>query len=213
MLAATTLFPAIALTHRWVISLESSSPYGWFAFLVPIGGGNITTVLFDEPLSAASVSPLDTDPVISGIVANGAVTPLGVMWASAGSTLLKVWKRNRHGMSGANNSRISTMMFIDPAYIGAATTTAAAAPAQAVASGYQVGCDPVSQTEFPLPIVMTTTGIPSSAIGYGGICNRLRFCSVAGRNNGQTLYDAANSLYWIFAGGMWVPWDSSQPNI
>lgn len=213
MLAATTLFPAIYLTHRWVISLETAAPYGWFAFLVQIGGGNIATVLFDEPMSTSSIPAGDTDPVISGIVANGVGYPTGTMWSSASSTFLKVWKRNRHGLVNANNSRISTMMFIDPAAIGAAVTSAAAAPAQAVASGYQVGCDPVSQTEFPLPIVMTTTGIPSWAIGYGGICNRLRFCSVAGRNNGQTLYDATNGLYWIFAGGMWVPWDSSQPNI
>ena len=213
MLAATTLFPAIALTHRWVISLETAAPYGWFAFLVQIGGGNVTTVLFDEPLATASIAPLDTDPVVSGIVANGTITPLGVLWSSASSTVVKVWKRLRHGLVNASNVRASTLIFIDGAAIPTASSTAAAAPAQAVGTSFQVSPDPVSQTEFPLPIVVTVTGAPSWATGYGGICNRLRWCSVAGRNNGQTLYDAVNGLYWIFVGGMWVPWDSSQPNI
>lgn len=216
MLSAAVLFPAIALTHRWVISLENSSPYGWFAFLVQLGGGNIATVLFDEPMSTASIPVGDTDPVVSGLVAYNVftpITPLGILWSSASSTVVKVWKRLRNGLANASNVRVSTLLYIDGAAIPFGTSTAAAAPAQAAGSSYQVSPDPVSQTEFPLPIVVTATGAPSWAVGYGGICNRLRWCTVAGRNNGQTLYDATNALYWIFAGGMWVPWDSSQPNI
>ena len=213
MLAATTLFPAIALTHRWVISLESSSPYGWFAFLVPIGGGNVITVLLDEPMSTASIAAGDTDPVVSGLVANGAITALGALFSTGASAVFKVWKRMRHGLTGAANVRVSTLMYIDGAYVVVSTVSGAAAPAQAVGSPYQVGCDPITQTEFPLPIVVTMTAAPSVTTGYCGICSRLRWCTVAGRNNGQTLYDATNSLYWIYAGGMWVPWDSSQPNI
>jgi hypothetical protein len=213
MLAATTLFPAVSNTHRWAISLETSAPYGWFAFLMPIGGGNIVTVLLDEPMSTVSVAPGDTDSVVSGLVANGAITALGALFSTGASAVFKVWKRMRHGLTGAANVRVSTLMYIDGAYVVVATVAGAAAPAQAVGSPYQVGCDPVAQTEFPLPIVVTMTAAPSVTTGYCGICNRLRWCTVAGRNNGQTLYDATNALYWIYAGGMWIPWDSSQPNI
>lgn len=210
---AATFFPTVAFTHRWAISLESEAPYGWFAFLVPIGGGTVTTVLFDEPMSTVSIPSADTDPVITGMVANGTITPLGTLWSSGASASVKVWKRLRHGLSGASNARVSTLVYIDGGYVTTGVTTSVAAPAQAVASAYQVGPDPASQTEFPLPIVVTMTAAPSATTGYGGICNRLRWCSVAGRNNGQTLYDSVNSLYWIFVGGMWVPWDSSQPNV
>ena len=204
MVAGATFFPAVASTHRWGISLETASPYGWTAFLIPIGGGNIITMLFDEPLAAASIAATDADTVLFGSYFNATGFAAAAGFTVAAASTLTCWKRFRHGLASASNVRIQYLAYYER---GAA---ALVAPASGTS---QCAVDPINTLEAPLPIQVAAIGNPATNTGYCGFLNRHRWCSVSGRSNGQTLNDATNGLYWIYLAGLWLSWDSSTPSI
>lgn len=189
---------------RWLVSAESAAPYGFSGFTVVIGGGNVCTVLFDEPLVSGSYPTADLDPVLSGVYFNGTGFGPTNFNIFRGGPLIG-YKRFLHGNVSASNVRFAY-------YFLKTQDGARVAPAEDT-SFAQISPSPYNASEIPIPIFVGANGVPSLSTGWIGTTNSHRWTTVGGRSNGQTLYDSANSKYWIFCGGLWVSWDSTSPTI
>lgn len=198
--AAAVLFSATP--GVWLISVDTVD-YGWTAFTVPVGGGNVATLVFDEPLLTGTypTTPVaDDDPVLFGLYYNGTGLVAAGGWNVQYNSSLPVYKRVRHGLSSPSNVRVGYARVhinnnsVTPAVAGAWTT---------------LGTDPYNSYEVPLSIQVGATAVAIN--GWVGVTSHHRWCTVAGRSNGQTL--VAGSDYWIYCAGVWVPWDSSTPAI
>lgn len=205
LVSAATFFPATSFT--WNISVEDASPYGFTAFHVVSGGGNVKTLIFSEPLAAGTYSPLDQDPVVYGAAYDA--TGYGPYDLVAdNSTQIRYWrKRVRHGMTSPSPS--TTWAGLQ--HIRSDSVGASMAPATNTGTG-QIGVEPYGSKEIPLPIAVGWAQASYSG-GWQGYLSRQRWCTVGGRVNGQTLYDSASVKYFIYMIGIWVPWDSSIPAI
>ena len=202
--SATQLFDS-TMAQRWLVSTESSSPYGFVAFTVQTGGGAVRTILFDEPLASGSTETGDDDVAVFGGYYNATGFSAGQFVLNSTSTALG-YKRFRHGLASASNVRVDFLGYYQLA------TNQPQVPA--TANGNQVASGPINSRETPLRIAIARVAAASStSTGWCGFANRLRWSTVWSRSNGQTLYDSTNSLYWIYCAGAWVPWDSSTPSI
>ena len=188
---------------RWFISTDDTDG-SWRGFTVPVGGGNVLTFLADEALAAGSYPSADEDPLtFMGYFNGGGWTPYGTTCARlTESSTAKLYKRVRHNLAGPSNVRARAFTY----FIDAVGTFA---PPQS--SGTQMAPEPQGATEGPLPIPVAAQGATSTSTGWMGFFANLRWCSVYGRENGQTLN--TGSAYYIHAAGIWCPWDSSTPTI
>ena len=202
---ATALFTAAALFSatpgRMFISCDDAAPYGFWMSCITLGGGNVLTLLCDEPLLANSYDPADTDPYLwwGYYNATGLAASTSAIVTVSGTLLYKRF-------TGAGSNQVCSLCRMTTQ--GQSGTTAAAAPPTDASA--QVGMTPSSLTEVPLRIPVVRLGASSSTTGWVGLTSRLRWATVYGRLNGQTLAQGA-SAYWIFMAGVWVPWDSSTP--
>lgn len=204
LFAAAQLFDS-SMSQRWLVSCESASPYGFTAFTVQTGGGNVRTLLFDEPMATGSTETGDADTVACGGYYNGTGIAAGAITVHTSGTVA-AYKRFRHGLSGAANIRVDFIMYTQ----GSGLSNVAPATANAA----QIAIGPITQVEVPLRIpVGKVNASPGNGVGWSGFAARWRWSSAWSRSNGQTLYDAANSLYWVYCAGAWIPWDSSTPSI
>ena len=202
LFSAAQLFDS-TMAQRWLISTESSSPYGFVAFTVQTGGGAVRTLLFDEPLASGSTETGDDDVVLFGGYYNATGFSAGQFVLNSASTAVG-YKRFRHGLSSASNVRVDFLTL----------SSNGQQQAPATGSGNQVASGPINSRETPVRIAIGRVGAASStSTGWCGFANRMRWSTVWSRSNGQTLYDSTNSLYWIYCAGAWVPWDSSTPSI
>jgi hypothetical protein len=173
--------------------------YGWTAFALPVGGGNVLTFLADEPLLTGSTASEDTDPYlwigyynVTGLAATGAFS------ITTGSAMLG-YKRYT---TAASNQRIAYGMVYDG--------SSQLAPAGNTTGG-QLGQTPVGGREVPWQIPVARNAAASTSSGWVGIAGRHRWCTVGGRQNGDKLVDGSDN--WIYAAGVWVVWDSSTPTL
>ena len=202
---ATGLFTAASLFSatpgRAFISCDDAAPYGFWMSCITLGGGNVLTLLCDEPLLANSYDPADTDPYLwwGYYNATGLAASTSAIVTISGTLLYKRF-------TGAGSNQVCSLCRMTTQ--GQSGTTAAAAPPTDASA--QVGMTPSSLTEVPLRIPVVRLGASSSTSGWVGLTSRLRWATVHGRLNGQTLAQGA-SAYWIFMAGVWVPWDSSTP--
>lgn len=202
---ATALFSAASLFSatpgRMFISTDSASPYGFWLSCITLGGGNVLTFLCDEPLLANSYDTADTDPYLwwGYYDVTGLAAATSAIVTISGTLLYKRF-------TGAGSNQVCSLCRITTQ--GQSGTTYCAAPP--TDSAAQIGMTPSSLTEVPLRIPVVRLGASSSTTGWVGLTSRLRWATVHGRLNGQTLAQGA-SAYWIFMSGIWVPWDSSTP--
>ena len=200
-----------ATPGRWLISANTAT-YAWYAQAIPVGGGNVTVMMFDEPLASGTyptTPAADADPYLGGWYFNTTGTgPIaGTLGSWYGSSSIICYKRNRHGLSGAGNIRCSTLNF-HAGGIGQVTPPGATA--------YEVQLDPINSFEWPLPVPIafpSAAGTTGSSVGWCGVCDGIRVSIVATRTNGQTFNAASGTAYYIYCSGMWLPWDSSTPTI
>lgn len=204
---ATALFTNATLFSatpgRMFISCDDAAPYGFWMSCITLGGGNVLTFLCDEPLLASSADPADADPYLwwGYYNATGLAASSNAIVNVSGTLLYKRF-------TGAGSNQVCSFCCLVPyALLGGFNTSAP--PSN---SSYQVGMTPLSLTEVPLRIPVVRHGASSSTTGWVGITSRLRWATVHGRLNGQTLAQGA-SAYWIFMAGAWVPWDSSTPSL
>lgn len=201
---ATALFSAATLFSatpgRWFISCDNASPYGWTAFTVVLGGGNVRTFLADEPLLSGSTAPEDTDPYlwIGYYDGTGMAAAAGFIMHTSSSAHIgyKRWPSN-------TNARIAYGVIYE--------SYSASNFAPAGSSSAQIGPTPTGVKEVPIRIPVFRNGSASSSTGWCGYANRHRYCTVGGRANGDKLVDGASN--WLYAGGLWIPWDSSTPTL
>jgi len=195
---ATALFSAVAAFSgtpgRLFISADDADDFGWRLMVMATGGGNVRTLIMDEPLTSAD--PADTDPYLW----IGYYDPTGLTVYAAGnesgqSGPLLVYKRFGPASS---NQQVSLFALI------AGGGTFASPP-----SGASMGALPSNLREVPIPIPVGRWGTPSTSTGWCGFTSTLRWATVQGRANGDTL--DGTTAYWLYAAGMWLPWDSSAP--
>jgi hypothetical protein len=202
---ATALFSAAqafpTTTWRMFISCDGASPYGFTCYGITLGGGNVLHFLIDEPLLSGTTDTSDTDPYLwwGYYNATGLAASTSAIATISGTLLYKRF-------TGAGSNQVCAMCRMTTQ--GQSGTTYAAAPPTDASS--QVGMTPSSLVEVPLRIPVVRLGASSSTTGWVGLTSRLRWATVHGRLNGQTLAQGA-SAYWIFMAGVWVPWDSSTP--
>lgn len=203
---ATALFSAASLFSatpgRMFISTDDAAPYGFWLSCVKLGGGNVLTFLCDEPLLASSYDPADVDPYLWWGYYNAtglAASTSAIVDVSA--TLL--YKR----FTGAGSNQVCSLCRLVPQPLWGYSSVAPPSTASD-----QVGMTPLSLTEVPLRITVVRHGASSATTGWVGLTSRLRWATVHGRLNGQTLAQGA-SAYWIFMAGLWVQWDSSTPTL
>ncbi len=197
---ATALFSAAsaftATPGRLFVSADDANGYGWRIMVMNTGGGNVRTLIADEPLDAPD--PADTDPYLwlgyynpTGLDLYNSFEQLCTFYNASGL----VYKR----FTGVgSNQRVSLMALT-------VYGSGVVAPSQSVSCGGL----PSTFNEVPLPIPVSREGTPSATTGWCGFTRTLRWATVRDRSNGQTL-DGAPS-YWLYAGGLWLPWDSSTP--
>ena len=200
---ATALFSAASLFSatpgRWFISVDDADGFGWTAYAIPVGGGNVLTFLSDEPLQSGTTATEDTDPYLWIGYYN--VTGLGAAGAfsiNAGSAMLG-YKRYT---TAASNQRITYSVVYD----GGSTL----APASNTSAG-QLGQTPVGGREVPWQIPVSRPAAASTSSGWAGVPSRHRWSTVGGRANGDKLVSGADN--WLYAAGLWVKWDSSTPTL
>lgn len=200
--AASALFSSAQAfpTSQWrqFISVESAAPYGFCVYGITLGGGNVLQYLVDEPLASGTTDTSDTDPYIWW----GYWDATGLAGATGGINArinANIFKR----FTGAGSNQTPSL----PGYNTTANGTMA--PAQSSTTS-QMGLTPNTLREVILPIFACRPGASSNTFGWIGTLNRLRWGTVGGRANGQTLGPVSGS-YWIFMAGAWVPWDSTEP--
>lgn len=200
---ATALFSAATLFSatpgRWFVSVDNASPYGWTAFAITLGGGNVLTFLADEPLNAATVPAEDADPYLwIGYYNVGGFASSS--WRSYTGSGAQSWKR---WTAAATNARVA-LAVVEITFVGVV------APATDSTTG-QIGQTPVGAREVPIPIQVFRNAAASTSSGWCGYTTRMRWGTVGGRTNGDKLVDGSNN--WLYASGVWVPWDSSTPTL
>ncbi len=194
---ATALFSAAsaftATPGRLFISADDDDGYGWRLMCIPSGGGNVLTLLADVPLD--SPDPADSDPYLWAGYYNS--TGLGVYTAMANGTTpggnVLVYKR----FAGAgSNQRVF--------FAGIPGASTAKYPENG-----SVGGLPSNQREVPLLVPVMREGAAATSTGWCGYARTMRWATLQGRANGQTL--DGTTEYWIYAAGLWLRWDSSAP--
>lgn len=197
---ATALFSAAsaftATPGRLFVSADDANGYGWRIMVMNTGGGNVRTLIADEPLD--STDPADTDPYLwlgyyngTGMGVYASFVELSTFYNAAGL----VYKR----FTGVGSNQRVSMVALTSHGQGVV------APPHDLSSGGL----PSTFNEVPIPIPVSRVGAPSATTGWCGFTRTLRWSTVQGRANGETL-DGTPS-YWLYAGGLWLPWDSSTP--
>jgi len=199
---ATALFSAATLFSatpgRWFVSCDDASPYGWTAYAITLGGGNVLTFLADEPLLSGTAASEDTDPYLWMGYYNATGLAAAAGFVLTVSSTVAAWKR----WPSASNARVAYGTIYQQGI-------SQVAPATNSNDG-QMGPTPTGAKEVPLRIpVFRRAGFDATIAGWVGLTSRHRWTTVGGRANGDTLVDG--SSYWIYAAGVWVPWDSSTP--
>lgn len=194
---ATALFSAAsafsATPGRLFISADDADDYGWRLMCIPSGGGNVLTLLADVPLD--SPDPADTDPYLwVGYYHSTGLLVYAASVFNNTSSIALVYKRF---VAAGSNQRVALCTVF--------TSSGSVAPPDAA----QLGALPSNSREVPHPIPVGRSGTPSTSTGWCGYARGLRWATVQGRANGDTL-DASPS-YWLYAAGLWLPWDSSLP--
>lgn len=204
---ATALFTNATLFSatpgRMFISCDDAAPYGFWMSCITLGGGNVLTFLCDEPLLSGTTDTSDTDPYLWW----GYYHSTGLAAGSGAIRTQMATPYKRFTGAGSNQTVTLGVITNETTGFGGATSVA---PAQSTT--IQVGLTPNNLTEVPLRIPVFRGGASSSTTGWIGLTNRLRWGTVGGRLNGQTLAQGT-SAYWIFMAGAWVPWDSSTPSL
>lgn len=205
---ATALFSAATLFSatpgRWFISCDAASPYGWTAFAMTLGGGNVLTFLADEPLLSGTADPDDADPYLwEGFYNATGLTGAATWYNDVPNVSHKIYKR----FTGAGSNQLCAYEYFS-AYLGALGGSFAVAPPGGASQ--QTGPTQAGK-EVPRPIPVCRPGTASSTTGHIGTTGRHRWSTVYGRANGQTLSDG--SAYWIYAYGLWIPWDSTPTTL
>lgn len=193
-----------ATPGRLLISCDAvaDATYSWRMGTIVAGGGNVCTILKEDKFATGTYPAGDTDPAVSlGYFNTTGFTAISLV-INASSTAIG-FKRFRNGLGGAGNARITYSA------IWYSVTGAAITPPQTSAN--QPGPEPVGGTEVALRIVIFAPGTTSNTSGYAGQTGSVRWSTVFGRANGQTMYDGTN--YWIFMAGVYWLWDSSTPTI
>jgi len=180
---------------RLFISADDADDYGWRLMCIPSGGGNMLTLLADVPLD--SPDPADTDPYLwVGYYDPTGLTVYAAWTFSDTTSASQVYKRF---VGAGSNQRV--------AFVTGATYMGNVLPPVYGQGGYL----PSSGYEVPLPIPVLRTGAPSTTTGWCGFASGIRWAARQGRTNGQTL--DGTTQYWIYAAGLWLPWDSSTPTL
>lgn len=180
-------------TVRQFISVENTAPYGFAMFSITLGGGNVLQFLVDEPLATGTTDASDTDPYLWW----GYYNPSG--FGVGGAQLTTIWKR----FTGAGSNQQSTILpfFISGGFAIPTTST--------------LGLTPNTLREILLPIYTCRPGVSSSTTGWIGTMSRLRWATITSspaRANGLTI-GPMSGAYYILMGGIWVPWDSTEPSL
>lgn len=203
---ATALFSSASLFSatpgRWFISCEDAAPYGFTAFAMTLGGGNVLTFLADEPIMTGTTDPDDTDPYLwEGFYHSGGLGPNATWNNDVPNVAHKIYKR----FVGAGSNQLCSYVYAS-AYNASLGGSAVIVPP--TSSTAQLGPTQASK-EVPRSIPVCRPGAASTTTGHLGTAARHRWATVFGRANGQTLSDG--SLYWVYAFGLWIPWDATTP--
>lgn len=219
--ASTLVNNAVFFTTNignWLVSVVSSSTVdnissSWYAFNVPLAGGNVFTILYDEPLLSGSFNTLDQDPVVSyaNYYSTGFATTQGRTFdsntslASLGQTGRHM-KRVRHNMSTPANQPSAASYFAE---IGGSSWSP---PVDGGNNSLNVSPYDSKETVILVPYGRSTFGTYTYS-GFWGYGTHVRYGTTltSARTNGQTL--DATSRYYIYCAGWWFPWDSSTPSI
>lgn len=196
---ATALFSAAsaftATPGRLFISADDDDGYGWRLMCIPSGGGNVLTLLLDVPLD--SPDPADSDPYLwVGYYNATGLTVYAAGMATYQSNSALIYKR----FVGAGSNQRVTFASLFGSYGRLAPP-----------DGEQGGALPSSGYDVPLPVPVMRAGAPSTTTGWVGFARGIRWATVQGRANGQTL--DGTTEYWIYAAGLWLRWDSSTPTL
>jgi hypothetical protein len=199
--ANTTATLFSATPGRWFISGDDGDGFGWTAYAIPVGGGNVLTFLSDEPLLTGNSAAEDTDPYLwLGYYNATGLAATGTFIVTSNSAVLG-YKRYT---TAASNQRITY------GTIHMSSNAEAIAPAVNT-STQQMGQTPVGGLEVPWQIPVFRNAAASTSSGWAGVPSRHRWCTVGGRANGDKLVSGADN--WLYAAGLWVKWDSSTPTL
>ena len=194
-----TFFRADGSVANWLVSVVSGSTVdnvssSWYAFDVAAGGGNVYTILYDEPLLSGSYNTLDQDPYVSyaNYYSSGFTVSNGVEFDASTNLTIQAGrhiKRVRHNMSSPAN-QVSHGLY-GYGVLGQFTGGVYAYPPHPNSS---LNLSPYDGKET---IVLASYGrvvaSPPTYSGFWGYAANLRWATTlsAPRSNGQTM-DAAS---------------------
>jgi hypothetical protein len=204
---------------NWLVSVVSSSvnvSSSFYAFNVPLGGGNVYSIIYDEPMLSGSYNPLDQDPHISyaNYYSTGYANGGGKNFDSQSSLASlgedgRHIKRVKHNMSSPANQPSFASIYGEPVSPFNSVTWA---PPVDVSNTLNLSPYDSKEATILVPYGRSVYGPPTYS-GFWGYGTHVRYGTTlkSTRSNGQTM--DATSRYYIFAAGWWFPWDSSTPAI
>lgn len=181
-----TLFTGSEGSQRMQIAVEGTAPFGFYAFCYPIGGGNCTGALMQDPLLTGTYPVGDTDAFVYFVHTTGSSNAFTSTSFSSEST---------GPASYLGSGTVGEAFVINPA-------------ANFAVSGGEltgaVGPNPVTADDEALPCGYFRRAALSAPTGYKGQSGYVRWHGST-RSTGDTLSSKAR----IVVGLCSLPWDST----
>ncbi len=181
-----TVFTGTEGSQRMQIAVENASPFGFFAFCYPIGGGAPTAALMQDPLLAGSYPVGDTDAFVYYVHNTGTSNAFSSSSISSEST---------GAMSYLASGTVNEGFVYNPAayfYVSGGEVSGA------------IGPNPVTASDEALPLGYFRRSALSSPTGYKGQSGYVRWHGST-RDTGDTL----NTKARIVVGTCSLPWDGT----
>jgi len=188
-------------TYRFSIGADNASPYGFYMFAFPTGGGNPYSCLVMDPLAAGTYNSLDVDPYIlyaPGLTSNsGQTSPLlytGITAETAGP-----YSFYKKGLSGEG-----FVLTIGQKYSSASRVVIPTA----------VGANPYSSKDNVFPIAYLRRSALAAPNGWKGIGTLMKWIGTS-RTTGDTLSISATGAkdYIVVSSNVALPWNGSTPTV
>lgn len=211
-----TLFGATGGAYRWQIMADNATPYTFAAFAYPIGGGNATTFMMSDRMTAGSFPSQDNDPYVwfmSGYGTNHCMpfnssgtntqlsTDCSFIESSFDATKGVPYSWLKYGLAGQTFTQTPSLMLSqfngNPNY--------SFAP-------FGAGSNPHSGNDDLFPLLYGRVAAAGGVCGYKGTSTLMQWCG-AQRATADTVTVSTSSDHIVVNGAVVLPWNGTNPLI
>jgi len=188
-------------TYRFSIGADNASPYGFYMFAFPTGGGNPYSCLIMDPLAAGTYNSSDVDPYIlyspGFSIGVGQSSPL--LYTGITAETAAPYSFYKKGLSGEG-----FVLTPGQKYTSLIRTVIPGA----------LGANPYSSKDNIFPIAYLRRSAFAAPNGWKGIGTFMKWIGTS-RTTGDTLSISATGAkdYIVVSPGVALPWNGSTPTV